>query len=215
MEKDTIDELAFHIHSSLKDLVDYKHLFDHYSSVNQEAHEFINMNIKKVIVSVVVHASNHLIAAAYLYTNSPLQDLYGYRIFDDDQEDDDDIMFIPCPDTDCDRPVSECVCRVFAPIPLEELNPIERLIYIYLYMGDTTIDRVRSTAYHMTVWTKELDDWLQLFVDDASPIKGELNALKVIDGFLIKVPEHLAAIEKLHGQSAIIDVFGLGIDGRD
>ena len=209
--KQEIDDLAFHIHhGSLHELAELKRVLDLVETTDLAYTNEPRRELQKVFKNLIVHGSNHVIAAGFLFHQQPLVDRLECQIFEDDPEI-EETLFIPCPDIDCDRPIDQCVCRAYAPIPLEQLEPIQRCLYVNLFNGDTDLDRLRKVAYHMTAWKNELDDWLNLFLSSSSKTDLPLNAIQILNKFLSVVPEHLAAVQKLYHQTAIIDVFGLGL----
>ena len=198
------------IHESWYELTEIKRVLDLTVTNDSTCSNEPNRELQKVFTNLIVHGSNHVIAAGFLFHQQPLVDRFECQIFEDDPEI-EETLFIPCPDIDCDRPIDQCVCRAYAPIPLEQLEPIQRCLYVNLYNGDTDPDRPSKVAYHMTAWKKELDEWLNLFLSSTSETDLPLNAIQILNEFFSVVPEHLAAVQKLYHQTAIIDVFGLGL----
>ncbi|KAA0876466.1 hypothetical protein [Nitrincola tapanii] len=208
--KQEIDDLVFHIRESLHELAELKRVLDLVETTDLAYTKEPRREVKKVFTNLIVHGSNHLIAAGFLFHQLPLNDRFECQIFEDDPEI-EEALFIPCPDIDCERPIDQCICRAYAPIPLDQLEPIQRCLYINLFNGDTEPDRLRKVADHMTAWKKELANWLNLFHSSTSKTDLPLNAIQILNEFLSVVPEHLAAVQKLYHQTAIIDVFGLGL----
>jgi hypothetical protein len=72
---------------------------------------------------------------------------------------------------------------------------------------------VQDIAFHMTDWTEDLNDLLQLH-EKIEELSDE-QIRKLVIGFLAHVPNHLAAAKKLIGLGPIEDVFEVGVLEED
>ena len=86
VESSTIDDLAFHIQNCLSDLIQLKKLFDYVESNDESALSLLDEGPKRTLIYIAIHASNHLIGAAYLYTKVRLTDQFQVNIFHDEPE---------------------------------------------------------------------------------------------------------------------------------
>jgi len=65
-----------------------------------------------------------------------------------------------------------------------------------------------DVAFHMTDWLEDLEQYRAFLLNPQSLGDDELNQLLI--GFLVHVPNHLAAASKLFNDMAVTDIFGVG-----
>lgn len=68
-------------------------------------------------------------------------------------------------------------------------------------------------AFHMTDWDNDLKDLLELYESPSSFSDDEIQDR--LFGFLIHVPNHVAAAKKLAGLGPVQDVFEVGVCTED
>lgn len=69
-------------------------------------------------------------------------------------------------------------------------------------------ERRRDIAFHLTDWLKDLEEWTAFC---ESPGDYDAEAVeKLVTGFLIHVPNHLAAASKLMLDIPVSDIFEIG-----
>lgn len=67
-------------------------------------------------------------------------------------------------------------------------------------------------AFHMTDWRTDLEEIIRLYSEDE--ISGE-EVENTVFGFLIHVPNHVAAAKKLIGLGPMEDIFGVGVKDNE
>jgi len=78
-------------------------------------------------------------------------------------------------------------------------------------MGDQAI--ANEIAFHMTDWDHDVDDLIKLYEQPEALNDDEI--LKLVIGFLIHVPNHVAAAKKLAGVGPMEDIFKVGLFEED
>ena len=74
-------------------------------------------------------------------------------------------------------------------------------------------EAARDIAFHMTDWDDDLQDIVRLY-DRLEELSDE-EIVKIIIGFLVHVPNHVAAAKKLIGLGPMEDIFEVGILEED
>ena len=65
-----------------------------------------------------------------------------------------------------------------------------------------------DVAFHMTDWANDLRDLFELY---SNPDAYSMDqAKRIVSGFLVHVPAHVAAAAKLYLDDPVTDVFGVG-----
>ena len=72
---------------------------------------------------------------------------------------------------------------------------------------------VRDIAFHMTDWGNDLEEMVKLYEQPQAFSEDEIR--EIIIGFLVHVPNHVAAAKKLIGLGPIEDIFEVGIFKED
>ena len=70
-------------------------------------------------------------------------------------------------------------------------------------------ERRQEIAFHMTDWLADLEAWQQFCADPRGLAPEAVQEL--LTGFLVHVPNHLAAARRLYLGLPMEDVFGVGI----
>ena len=71
------------------------------------------------------------------------------------------------------------------------------------------VDKAREIAFHMTDWLSDLSAWQRFCEAPSSQSSDEV--LDLLTKFLIHVPEHVAAANKLMNGFSIQDIFEVGV----
>ena len=77
-------------------------------------------------------------------------------------------------------------------------------------LSDTVANDV---AFHMTDWLDDLDAYSRFCADPSRMSDAEVS--KLLIGFLVHVPNHLAAASKLYTDVPVTDIFGVGATSED
>jgi len=70
-----------------------------------------------------------------------------------------------------------------------------------------------DVAFHMTDWLDDLEAYARFCADPDGMPNAEVARL--LDGFLIHVPNHIAAAGKLYADVPVTDIFGVGATSED
>ncbi len=70
-----------------------------------------------------------------------------------------------------------------------------------------------DVAFHMTDWLTDLDAYHRFCTNPDALSDSEVSRL--LAGFLVHVPNHLAAASKLYTDIPVTDVFGVGATSED
>lgn len=79
LANDDAVDVGFHMYDWLENLEEFWAFTQHPNSLNDE-------DLDKMLMSFLLHAPNHIAAAAKLYTGEGLTDIFGVGICDDDIE---------------------------------------------------------------------------------------------------------------------------------
>ncbi|AXQ29023.1 hypothetical protein D0B54_10130 [Solimonas sp. K1W22B-7] len=82
-----------------------------------------------------------------------------------------------------------------------------RIEMLALQQAQLDAATAHGVAFHMTDWLEDLDAWHRFCINPDAPSQEELSRLLM--GFLLHVPEHLAAAAKLFTGLPITDTFGV------
>ncbi len=69
-------------------------------------------------------------------------------------------------------------------------------------------ENLRAIAFHMTDWTENLKEWVK-FCQSPSALSDE-EVRRILVGFLVHVPNHVAAASKLALDKPVQDIFDVG-----
>jgi hypothetical protein len=72
---------------------------------------------------------------------------------------------------------------------------------------------VEDIAFHMTDWKEDLEDIVRLYEQAEQLTDDQIR--HIVFGFLVHVPNHVAAAKKLLGLGPIEDVFEVGVLEED
>jgi hypothetical protein len=75
-------------------------------------------------------------------------------------------------------------------------------------IGDYDDNQIKDIAFHMVDWIGELDALAGLFENPEEYEAKEVE--RIIIGFLVHVPNHIAAASKLMIDQSVSDIFGVG-----
>ena len=70
-----------------------------------------------------------------------------------------------------------------------------------------------DVAFHMTDWLDDLDAYSRFCADPSSMSDAEVG--EMLTGFLVHVPNHLAAAGKLYTGVPVTDIFQIGATSED
>ena len=94
-------------------------------------------------------------------------------------------------------------------------NKIKEAIGVALKDFDMQPTEISDAAFHMTDWLGDLKDWNSFCEKPESLTNEEVQELLM--GFLIHVPNHVAAAGKLITGIPVTDIFNVGatVEGED
>ena len=86
----------------------------------------------------------------------------------------------------------------------------KRLIDALVSSGDDygSEKDLKDIAFHMTDWLTDLKEWVELCQNPSALSDDEV--LDVLIGFLVHVPNHIAAASKLAIDTPVRDIFSVG-----
>ena len=85
---------------------------------------------------------------------------------------------------------------------------IRETIIAALKDSDMQPTEISDAAFHMTDWLGDLEEWT-LFCENPDSLSRE-KVQDLLIGFLIHVPNHIAAASKLVNDIPVTDIFNVG-----